>query len=275
MKVFLSSFFLTCSLLLSAQNKPIVLGETIEISSKELGENRTLNIYLPPSYSDTTHLPVVYLLDGGLDEDFIHVSGLYQFNNFPWVNRVPQSIIVGIVNKDRKKDLSFPTSIAADKETYPTTGGSENFINFIQNELQPFIKNKYHTTDDKTLIGQSLGGLFATEILLKRPSMFNTYILISPSLWWDNGSIMNYESEVYQTGFALPLKIYVGYGKEGMTPGKFPHVMEQDAKRLVANLSKSKNKNLLIVDDYLSKEDHATIGHIAVFNALRTLNPKK
>src|SRR6476620_8148578 len=81
-------------------SKPFVLGVTEEIESKELSEKRILNIYLPEGYnkSDTVKYPVVYLLDGSADEDFIHVVGLYQFNNFPWIERVPKSIIVGIAN---------------------------------------------------------------------------------------------------------------------------------------------------------------------------------
>src|SRR5579871_4828283 len=77
--------------------KPIVIGKTVYIKSAILGEERTLNIYLPAGYNenDTTKYAVVYLLDGSIDEDFINVTGQYYFNNFPWVNRTPNSIIVG------------------------------------------------------------------------------------------------------------------------------------------------------------------------------------
>src|SRR5690242_7971331 len=177
------------------QNKtrPFVLGVVEEIRSEVLAEKRTLNIYLPEGYNpnDTTKYPVVYLLDGSADEDFIHIVGLYQFNSFPWINRVPKSIIVGIATVDRRRDFTYPTSIEADKKRYPTTGHSEPFINFIQKELQPYIERNYRTSSSKTIIGQSLGGLLATEILLKRPGLFNQYIIVSPSIWWDNGSILD------------------------------------------------------------------------------------
>ncbi|HEX8279046.1 MAG TPA: alpha/beta hydrolase-fold protein [Segetibacter sp.] len=67
--------------------KPFVLGVIDEIQSAVLSEKRILNIYLPEGYNknDTTKYPVVYLLDGSADEDFIHVVGLYQFNSFPWI----------------------------------------------------------------------------------------------------------------------------------------------------------------------------------------------
>src|SRR3954470_17891891 len=119
--------------------KPFVLGVIDEIQSAALGEKRTLNIYLPEGFNknDTKTYPVVYLLDGSADEDFIHIAGLYQFNSFEWINRVPKSIVVGIATVDRKRDFTYPTTMEGDKKRYPTTGHSEQFINFIQNELQP------------------------------------------------------------------------------------------------------------------------------------------
>lgn len=113
------------------QPKPISFGEKYEITSTQLSERRTLNIYLPLGYNkaDTTKYPVIYLLDGGLDEDFIHVAGLVQFNSFPWVHRVQPSIVVGIVNVDRKRDMSFPTTMKSEKQKYPTAGGSHSYSN--------------------------------------------------------------------------------------------------------------------------------------------------
>jgi predicted alpha/beta superfamily hydrolase len=182
------------------------LGPIEEIYSRALSEKRTLNIYLPEGYkaSDTTRYPVVYLLDGSADEDFIHVVGLYQFNAFPWIDRVPKSIVVGIANVDRRRDFTYPTTIATDKKRYPTTGGSAAFITFLQNELQPYIETRFRTDSSKTIIGQSLGGLLATEILLKKPDLFNRYIIISPSLWWDDGSLLTAPSDIYSKTFNRP-----------------------------------------------------------------------
>lgn len=255
--------------------KPFILGVIDEIKSKQLSETRILNIYLPEGYNknDTTKYPVVYLLDGSADEDFIHIVGLYQFNSFSWINRVPKSIIVGIATVDRRRDFTLPTRIEADKKRYPTTGHSGQFINFLQNELQPYIEKKYRTTNSKTIIGQSLGGLLATEILLKRPSLFNQYIIVSPSIWWDNGSILQLSSPNLKDDFKQPTKIYIGVGKEGLTPGDTPRVMEVDANLLAEKIKSVKSKNLTVYFDYLPQEDHATIMHAAVFNALRYLNP--
>jgi uncharacterized protein len=253
------------------ETKPFVLGMINEIQSVQLGEKRTLNIYLPEGYNanDTVKYPVIYLLDGSADEDFIHIVGLVQFNNFEWVNGVPKSIVVGIATVDRRRDFTFPTTIEKDRKAYPTTGHSNRFISFLEKELQPFIQKKYKTNASKTIIGQSLGGLLATEILLKKPALFTKYIIVSPSLWWDNGSLLNQAVSNFEN-----TDIYIGVGKEGLTPTEMPRVMEVDAAVLADEIKSRKNKQVNVYFDYLPQENHATIMHQAVFNAFRLLYPR-
>ena len=257
-------------------SKPFVIGEIIELKSKVLSEQRILNVYLPDGYNpnDTIKYPVTYLFDGSADEDFIHVVGLFQFNNFSWINRVPKSIVVGIANIDRRRDFTYQTTIAEEQKRNPTSGKSADFISFIETELQPYIEKKYKTNNSKTIIGQSFGGLLATEILMKKPQLFNKYIIISPSLWWDNGSLLNEKSEIYQENFIKQIDIYIGVGKEGLAPTEIPHVMEVDANLLAEKIKSTKSEYVKVSFDYLPEEDHATITHQAIFNALRILYPK-
>jgi len=259
------------------ESKPFVLGVTDEIHSGQLSEKRVLNIYLPEGYhkDDTTHYPVIYLLDGSADEDFIHVVGLVQFNNFSWIDRVPKSIVVGIANIDRRRDFTFPTTVEEDKKKFPSSGHSEKFIAFIEKEVQPYIQKKYRGESLGTIIGQSLGGLLATEILFKKPELFNRYIIISPSIWWDNGSLLKEDPAIMKEGFADEKAVYIGVGKEGMAPGNNPHVMEVDANMLADKLKHKKNSKLSVHFDYLPQENHGTITHQAVFNAFRLLYPEK
>lgn len=123
------------------------------------------------------------------------------------------------------------------------------------------------------LIGQSLGGLLATEILLTRPAMFDRYVIISPSIWWDDASLLKKESDIFLESFTHPLSIYIGVGKEGPTPGATPRVMEVDANLLSYKIAATKSKTVKVYFDYLKDENHATIIHQAVFNAMRLLYP--
>jgi hypothetical protein len=230
---------------------------------------RVVNIYLPAGYNpaDSIQYPVVYLLDGSADEDFIHIAGLMQFANFPWVAQLPASILVGIANTDRRRDFTYPTTIEKDRKDFPTTGGSKNFIRFIGEELQPFIQREYKTTSSKTIIGQSLGGLLATEILFKKPELFTHYIIVSPSLWWDKESLLKIQPKVVSSGFRAPVSVAVAVGKEGP-------VMEADSRQLVSLLRKSQKKNLKVSFQYFPAEDHGTILHKAVYWGFEVMHPK-
>ncbi|HJT75352.1 MAG TPA: alpha/beta hydrolase-fold protein [Chitinophaga sp.] len=252
------------------------IGIKDSVRSVVLSEKRMLNVYLPEGYheSDTTKYQVIYLLDGGMEEDFIHIAGLVQFNTLPWIKRIPPSIVVGIVNKDRKRDFTFPTTIAEDKARYPTAGGSGKFIAFLERELVPYIQEKYRTSGAKVLVGQSLGGLLATEVLIENPYLFDKYVIISPSLWWDNGSLLKRQMVVAVSPPTTDIGVYIGVGKEGLAPGTVPHVMEVDANLLSEKISRLQNKRIHLEFDYLPEEDHATVTHQAVFNAFRKLYPR-
>lgn len=286
MKAFVISLCLTfCSLavagypdkiITSDTSKAFVIGKIDKIHSRILGEDRTLNIYLPEGYkqTDSVRYPVIFLLDGSADEDFIHIAGLVQFCSFAWVNQLPKSILVGIANVDRRRDFTFPSSAPGDKSANPTAGHSEAFIKFLESELMTYVETRYKINGSRTLIGESLGGLLATEILLKNTNLFNRYIIVSPSLWWNNGSILTLESAIYAPSFNRPTDIYIGVGKEGLTPTTPPRVMEVDANLLADKLGASRNKAINLRFDYLPEENHGTIMHQAVLNAFRILGKK-
>jgi predicted alpha/beta superfamily hydrolase len=250
-------------------SKPFILGTIEQIQSVQLGEKRTLNIYLPEGYNknDTARYPVIYLLDGSADEDFIHTVGLVQFCSFLWVNRLPKSIVVGIANINRMRDFTYPTTVEDDKNNFPASGHSDKFMAFIEKELQPYIEHKYKTNGKKTLIGESLGGLLATEILLKKPALFTKYIIISPSLWWDNASLLKLNSDVLSDNVKQHISIYIGVGKEGLAPTKTPHPMIEEAKALSEKLKAA--KTMKVYFDYLPEENHATISEQALYNAFK------
>lgn len=273
MRMFLLILAILTSTRPTHAQKPIALGTSVEIPSTVLTEMRSLNIYLPPGYSenDTMRYQVIYLLDGGIDEDFIHTVGLVQFNTMPWVHAIPQSIIVGIANTDRKRDMTSPTAITADKDKFPTTGGSAKFMAFLEKELKPYIEQHYRTSGQDMLIGQSLAGLLATEILLKHPDWFDNYLIISPSLWWNDGSLLKLPVPVIKQNTG----VYIAVGKEGLAPGAGAHVMEVDANLLAEQLNAPGYKMLRLHFDYLPGKNHATIGHQALMNGFEMLFNEK
>ncbi|MFT4667468.1 MAG: putative alpha/beta superfamily hydrolase, partial [Gammaproteobacteria bacterium] len=182
------------------------------------------------------------------------------FLNFPWARTMPDAIIVGISNIDRKRDFTYPTTVKKDKKDFPTTGGSEAFIQFLEKELKPLIEKRYPTNGVSTLLGQSLGGLLATEVLFKKSDLFTNYIIVSPSLWWDKESLLDYDLKTVNAK-----SVYVGVGKEG-------EVMERVAKELAQKLEKINNTNTAVYFDFLEEEDHTNVLHRAAYNGFRRIN---
>jgi predicted alpha/beta superfamily hydrolase len=264
--IFCSILFAFQSVVL-AQNgnvKPLTIGEIRTIKSKILNEDRTLNIYLPQNFDKTKSYPIIYLLDGSMNEDFIHVTGLVQF--FNQMYSMPETIVVGIANIDRKKDFTFHTDLKDLQKDYPTTGHSDKFISFLEKELKPYIESQFKTTD-KYLFGQSLGGLLATEILLKKPEMFNNYFIISPSLWWDDESLLKQATQLLTKIPDTKKFIYVSVGK-----GEHP-VMIKDAENLDNILKKSNKKNWTVEYKMMETDNHATILHRSLYEGLVKMFP--
>ena len=246
----------------STSSAPFTLGVVETIHSSVLGEDRTLNIALPQGYHpDSAALyPVIYVLDGGADEDFIHLAGAAQFASFPWVEWLRPSIVVGIANVDRRRDLTCPTTIARDRTDFPTAGGSAGFMDFLSKEAIPFVEAHYRTFPQRTLIGQSLGGLFATEVLLRRPWLFQHYIIVSPSLWWDQGSLLRNPADALSAPDVGVASVYIAVGKEGRE-------MEGPAEQLATIARKAHVPH--VAYERITDLDHATILHEAVLKAWR------
>ena len=248
----------------SQNTKPLNIGEIKTIQSKVLNEERTLNVYLPQSYDSKKEYPVIYLLDGSINEDFLHITGLVQFFNMMF--NMPDCIVVGIANVDRKRDFTFHTDLKDLQADFPTTGNSEPFIRFIETELQPFVEKSYKTTNAKYIIGQSLGGLLATEILLKKPQLFTHYLIVSPSLWWDNESMLNEAKAMLEKQTHNPEYVYVAVGKGEAK------IMRDEAEKL-AKLLKEVKKNLRTDYVLMTDENHATILHNSIYKAFSKLFP--
>lgn len=244
---------------------PLNIGIIDHVQSTVLGEGRTLNIYLPDGYDKdtTTTYPVIYLLDGSKDEDFLHVAGLVQF--LTMIQAMPNSIVVGIANVDRKRDFTYPSASKADVKLVPTSGGSAKFMAFLETELQPHIQKFYKVNESKTLIGQSLGGLLATEILLKKPALFNNYIIVSPSLWWDTENMLDAGLGLRRLHSYKGIKAYIAFGNEGTQ-------MIGDTKRLARVLNG--DPDLKFTFNFMANENHLTILHNALYSALMWMNKK-
>ncbi|SEB36456.1 hypothetical protein SAMN04489761_0159 [Tenacibaculum sp. MAR_2009_124] len=195
---FLSVFILFTSVTIFAQNESnlVSIGKKHNISSKVLDETRNYYVYLPTSYktSQTKKYIVVYVLDGNQSK-FHEVTGIVQsMNSISNLKmQIPEVIVVAIENTDRVKNFTPTNSLNyLDREnilSFSSSGGANDFMSFIENELMPHINSIYRTIGKNMIIGHSLGGLFGLHVLLENPTLFQYYILIDPSWFWDHNYI--------------------------------------------------------------------------------------
>jgi len=213
---------------------PLAIGETFTLQSKALNETRRINVYLPPGYTEASdkRFPVLYMP-------------------------------VGIENTERRRDLTGPTQNEEDKKIAPQVGGSALFRKFLRDELMPEVKSRYRTTDETAIVGESLAGLFIIETFLLEPDLFDAYIAIDPSLWWNDGALVKSAPERLR---ALPnANKWLWFASSSEERG-------DGTERLYAALQGSTApQGLLWRFERMPEEKHATIYHPAALNAFRVV----
>jgi predicted alpha/beta superfamily hydrolase len=231
------------------------------LPSAALGETRRINVYLPPAYADSARLPVLYMPDGGLGEDFLHVAGLVQVLSGNGTMR--PFILVGIENTQRRRDLTGPTADPEDRKIAPQVGGSAAYRTFLRAELMPLIRQRYRTTAEAALVGESLAGLFVLETLVLEPALFATYVALDPSVWWNQGRLVSQAEQLLST-YTGPVKtLYLGSSRDDAA---LPA-----SRRLASVLRGASTPRLTCYYKLWPAETHATIYHPAALDAFRTV----
>lgn len=182
--------------LIAPARAQIRIAEEHVIHSTVLGEDRRIYVYAPAMAFGTSEpgpWPVLYLLDGDRQLPLIAA----QIDFLAKVNlSMPQMIIVGIDTNhyDRMRDLTPTRADRASPDSpagsAPTSGGGDAFLRFMQTELFPYVESHYRTAPYRMLMGHSLGGLLTVHALLTRPELFDAYVAVSPSLWWDEEALI-------------------------------------------------------------------------------------
>lgn len=196
---------------------PIPAHDTFTVASRALGEARLVNVHAPAGYraSAAARFPVLYMPDGGLDEDFPHVVNTV--DSLIALGAIRPVIVVGIPNTERRRDLTGPTRVATDSAIAKHVGGSAAFRRFLRDELVPAVRARYRTTEERAIVGESLAGLFVVETFLREPSLFTHYVALDPSVWWDRGALVDSAAGRLTAFDAAPRTLYLATSLEPST----------------------------------------------------------
>jgi predicted alpha/beta superfamily hydrolase len=221
-----------CGARAAAQAPPLYEAPTrLTIKSEVLGEERVILVRTPAGYArNDRRYPVLYMSDG--DAHIEHTSGTLSF--LARNNRMSEMIVVGITNTDRTRDLT-PTHVAQLPDNpnarFPTSGGGDKFLKFIETELVPHVEKNYRTVPFRAFAGHSLGGLFAVHAMLTRPDLFHSYIAVSPSLQWDNYVLIDRAKEFFKARKEYNRTLFASLGNEPGDIGDAFGMFQDELKR--------------------------------------------
>lgn len=276
-----------CSLLLvlltfgaAAQTDNHVIGKPDSVFSRVLNEKRKLLIYTPGNLQPGQRFPVLYVLDG--DAHFRSVAAMIEQLGQGGMSPLPPMIVVAIPNTDRTRDLT-PTHIDSDPPMMDTsfsknTGGGENFAAFIEKELIPHIDSAYPTQTYRILIGHSFGGLTVLNILTNHPQLFNSYIAIDPSMWYDKERFLKTTTEKLAGKSYKGKTLYIGIANtmaEDMTLEKMRKDTSSDTRHIRSIFALDKfirthaSNGLSYSSKYYPDDDHGSVPLITEYDGLR------
>ncbi len=285
-KISVTAFFVICLLIVGysqSQNNAVVIGTIDTVHSSILNENRPIWVHVPGTslnniYSPTRY-PVIYLLDGDGHFDYV-VGMMHQLSQVNGNTICPEMIVVGIPNTDRTRDLT-PTHVnqAAylDSNSVKTSGGGEIFTAFIEKELIPHIDSLYPTAPYRMIIGHSLGGLLVVNTLLNHSNLFNSYLAIDPSLWWDNKVMLKQASKELNTMKLDDKRLFLVMANT-MPSQMDTLTVRSDTSNITEHirsilqfsdmLKRKSNNGLLFSWKYYDQDTHGSVPLIATYDAL-------
>ena len=260
-----------------AQAEPYVVpnSQVLELKSKQTGADYEIFVALPSDYARSRRsYPVVYMLDA--DYSFALVRNVVQ--HFVEREDLPPMILVAIAypgaatdreiyKRNRTRDY---TPVHAPRGGYGTeyqkvSGGGPKFRSFIASELVPLIDRRFRTSNDRTIIGHSYGGLFATYVLLTEPALFKRYVVVSPSIWYANRIALTMEQTAADSGIRPDARVFFAVGALESS------VMSDDLTELYRRLRSRNNARLNMTLRMFEGERHNSVFPAAVTRGLLTV----
>lgn len=254
------------------EGEPIVIGSVHRISSKVYGDEQILSVRLPRGYAENPDkaYPVLFSVDGGPDQDFELLAGIAAEAEFS--TSFEPFVLVGVKTKDRSKQLTpelkrLPLAqLKASFGDRMVPGGAAKFREYLAQDVIPWVKKRYRT--DRTIVtAASLGGLFVLDTFLERPEMFDDYIALTPSVWWDDGRIVDDAAQKLRSHAPSDRRLYLTMGDEGV--GNRTGVWLSTLVKALETNSPQGLKWAFV--DRSTSEEHRTMALISWLDAMRTL----
>ncbi len=252
------------------EQEQLVIGNTYSFESSILNESREIWVHLPEKMDTSKKYPVIYLLDG--PKLFVTLTGMLQLKE-QW--NIPECILVGIKNTDRLRDFT-PTNVSMSRgHNTESSGGAASFHQFLEIELEAYLKEFLPIDSNSTIIGHSTAGLFVLYSYVHHPESFDNYIAIDPSLWWDEEQLVSEALKLLNTDELAKKSLYIAVANStGVDTTAVRHMHSENTEILRANFHFRDillNQSVDFDWDYQENEDHGSIVIPALHRGLSSI----
>lgn len=232
------------------------------IHSKILNEVREVIIHLPINYDNQKQYPVMYVLDGSSQDK--HIANKFQILSS--AGYAPETIVVGIPNvsgKGRQRDYTPPYMKMDIDEKDSPLGEGDKFLSFMEKELFPFIEENYSVSKNRSLAGNSRGGLLVMYSLLYKPNLFKGRFCFSPSFWREDNLFINRVSDFLAKNENLSSFLYLSMGEDENKK------MKNGFTEITKIISKKENGQLVWYSEFTKNADHQNNAEISASVGIR------
>lgn len=254
------------------EGEPIVVGSVHRIPSSVYGKEQILSVRLPRGYGENPQrrYPVLFQVDGGPDQDFELLAGIAAEAELS--TSIEPFILIGVKTDDRYSQLTPaitrlpPERLKANFGERMKPGGADTFRAYLERDVIPWATARYRI-DRKILTAASLGGIFVLDTFLERPQLFDDYISLTPSLWWDDGRVVEEAAAKLARHGRSDRRLYLTIGDEGVGNRIGPWLAQ-----LVETFRSDAPEGLKwAFVDRSSSEEHRTMALTGWLDAMRTL----
>lgn len=265
----------------------VVLPDTEALLAHDpVGRDYPIWVALPADYAahPKQRYPVLYVTDAlysfPLVRSLRNLVGQHGVNleDFILVGLPPQQGLTSKQSRSRDYTPSTPVRRTPDDFDAEEYGGAAHYRDFLATAVLPMIDARYHTDPARrAFAGHSYGGLFGAYVLVTRPELFHTYILSSPSLWYDNHVIDRFERDYAGDHHALHAQVLLSVGSyETFGPG--PRYFHQNNmllhnRNFAERLRSRHYEGLKVETSVIDGEDHFTVYPTVLTRALIEIFP--
>lgn len=246
------------------------------------GQSYKLIITLPPDYKPEREYKILYYLDAWWLQDL--VMGCYRLkslSNKSLSNNMDELILVGVSsvgneeawNRQRNMDftpskynLNLVFNTGSVQLNDATTGGAEEFLQFFKNQIIKSVEREYKVdSSSRGILGHSLGGLLGFYSYLNHSELFSNYILIAPSVWWNESELLtNKESLISKRD----VNMFIAMGTSEI------NMMKKPIAVVVEQLESGKNEKFKLIYKPYENEDHHSVLPQSIYDGIELLYTK-